>query len=270
MELSIKNGLTLKIKPSEIKKIEYIHGLEPRESISSLRKRIGADITINANFFVMATGKTIGEVTDEGKALSHGMSPYGYGFANKKTPVFSYDNNVNAIDFVGGLILVRNGKPANEIAKPIGGIDYGKKRGRTAVGLTEDGSFVVRVIPDSPAFSIKTIPGLGLEMANLGCYNAINLDGGGSSQFSAPGKEVNSGRPVDGFICIWFEDGIKPVTPTVKPTTPTNTNTIYTVKSGDTLSRIAKTFGTTVSKLVSLNGIKDPSKIRVGQILKIK
>ncbi|QFG05433.1 endolysin [Bacillus phage 031MP002] len=43
----------------------------------------------------------------------------------------------------------------------------------------------------------------------------------------------------------------------------------YTVKSGDSLSGIAAKYGTTVSKLQSLNGIKDPNFIKVGQKIKI-
>jgi len=43
----------------------------------------------------------------------------------------------------------------------------------------------------------------------------------------------------------------------------------YTVKSGDTLSAIAARFGTTVQAIVKLNGIKNPSLIRPGQVLKI-
>lgn len=43
----------------------------------------------------------------------------------------------------------------------------------------------------------------------------------------------------------------------------------YTVKTGDTLSAIAARFGTTVTALQKLNGIADPSIIRVGQVLKI-
>ncbi len=44
---------------------------------------------------------------------------------------------------------------------------------------------------------------------------------------------------------------------------------IYTVKSGDTLSAIAKKYKTTVSKLVKLNGIKNANLITVGQKIKI-
>lgn len=43
----------------------------------------------------------------------------------------------------------------------------------------------------------------------------------------------------------------------------------YTVRSGDTLSAIASRYGTTVSKLQSLNGISNANFIRVGQKLKV-
>jgi LysM repeat protein len=43
----------------------------------------------------------------------------------------------------------------------------------------------------------------------------------------------------------------------------------YTVRPGDTLGAIAAHFGTTTRALVQLNGIADPSYIRVGQVLKL-
>ena len=44
----------------------------------------------------------------------------------------------------------------------------------------------------------------------------------------------------------------------------------YTVKSGDTLSAIAKNYGTTYQKIAKDNGIADPNKIYPGQKLVIK
>ncbi len=44
----------------------------------------------------------------------------------------------------------------------------------------------------------------------------------------------------------------------------------YKVKSGDTLSKIAKRHGTTVSKLCKLNGIKANKTLQIGQRLRVK
>ena len=43
----------------------------------------------------------------------------------------------------------------------------------------------------------------------------------------------------------------------------------YTVQRGDNLTQIARRCGTTVNNLVSLNGIWNPSRIYVGQVLRI-
>lgn len=59
-------------------------------------------------------------------------------------------------------------------------------------------------------------------------------------------------------------------TPTVTPSEPSSSNdTVYTVKSGDTLSGIAAKYGTTYQKLAAYNGIANPNLIRVGQKIKI-
>ena len=43
----------------------------------------------------------------------------------------------------------------------------------------------------------------------------------------------------------------------------------YTVKKGDTLSEIAKQYGTTYQEIAKQNGISNPNLIQVGQVLKI-
>ena len=43
----------------------------------------------------------------------------------------------------------------------------------------------------------------------------------------------------------------------------------YTVKKGDTLSAIAARYGTTAQALAAYNGIADPNRISVGQVIKI-
>ena len=61
---------------------------------------------------------------------------------------------------------------------------------------------------------------------------------------------------------------------TTKATTPAkakaNTNaTIYKVREGDTLGAIARKHGTTVDRLCRLNGLKENSILRIGQIIKL-
>jgi LysM repeat protein len=43
----------------------------------------------------------------------------------------------------------------------------------------------------------------------------------------------------------------------------------YTIKKGDTLSGLAKRYGSTVESLASLNSIKDPDKIYAGDVITI-
>ena len=57
--------------------------------------------------------------------------------------------------------------------------------------------------------------------------------------------------------------------PNKPSSTNTSTSTLYYVKSGDTLSKIASKYGTTVDALVKANAIKNPSLICVGQVIKI-
>ncbi|MFJ8262935.1 GH25 family lysozyme [Rummeliibacillus sp. NPDC094406] len=56
---------------------------------------------------------------------------------------------------------------------------------------------------------------------------------------------------------------------TVKTSTIKTTNNVHTVKSGDTLSKIALKNNTTIAKLQKLNKIKNPNLIYVGQKIKL-
>jgi LysM repeat protein len=58
--------------------------------------------------------------------------------------------------------------------------------------------------------------------------------------------------------------------PTVAPTavpTPTVVQNVYTVKEGDTLSRIASQNNTSIDAISKANDISDPNKLQVGQKL---
>ena len=56
----------------------------------------------------------------------------------------------------------------------------------------------------------------------------------------------------------------------VSPVPTVSVGTSYTVQAGDTLSKIAKFYGTTVSNIMALNPqILDANKISIGQVIRI-
>ncbi|MEK5323382.1 LysM peptidoglycan-binding domain-containing protein [Aeribacillus sp. FSL M8-0254] len=74
----------------------------------------------------------------------------------------------------------------------------------------------------------------------------------------------------------YFTEGTKSAAPVKKVNSAksstkktTSSVSVYTVKKGDTLSKIAHTYKTTVSELAKINKIKNPDLIFVGQKLKV-
>ena len=153
--------------------------------------------------------------------------------------------------------------------------------------------------PDKKFFLVED--GKKLPLKNKAQYeslkgtspNAISVDNAFAARIPT-GKAVKAGAPV-------VADAVSALpTPTAspEPTRPTPTPTVsprptasptpsasptpkpspsptasatkrYTIKEGDTLTRIATRFGTTLKKLMDLNGITDPNRIRIGQVLKL-
>ena len=79
-----------------------------------------------------------------------------------------------------------------------------------------------------------------------------------------------NGKYIRGFICPDFAAIAKKLGETSGGTNTASGPTIYTVKSGDTLSKIASTYGTTVDTLAEINAIQNRNLIRVGQVLMLQ
>lgn len=65
--------------------------------------------------------------------------------------------------------------------------------------------------------------------------------------------------------CHAIEEDAKTTAPEPVTETPSESDTYYTVKKGDTLTAIAKKFGTTIKELQTLNKISNPNHIVVGE-----
>ncbi|MBR6289390.1 MAG: LysM peptidoglycan-binding domain-containing protein [Acholeplasmatales bacterium] len=77
-----------------------------------------------------------------------------------------------------------------------------------------------------------------------------------------------------GHVVGVLSNGSKAISTTPEPVTPvnnTNSDEYYTVVPGDTLSKIAKKYNTSVDEILKLNPqIKNPNLINVGQKIKVK
>ncbi|MGB9594849.1 MAG: phosphodiester glycosidase family protein [Candidatus Poribacteria bacterium] len=85
----------------------------------------------------------------------------------------------------GSPILIQDGKPMI--------FDQGDRHPRTAIGWNDKYFFMVVVDGRQPLFSVgMSLKELTELMVKLGCTQALNLDGGGSSTFWLGGRVLNS------------------------------------------------------------------------------
>jgi exopolysaccharide biosynthesis protein len=109
---------------------------------------------------------------------------------------FSWDRIEQVIG--GGPTLVRGGSPVVDWAAQ--GFDAAfslKRHSRSAVGATADGDLWFVAVDGRQTISDgATLPELAEIMIKLGCVDAINLDGGGSTTINVRGLTIN--RPSDG------------------------------------------------------------------------
>jgi exopolysaccharide biosynthesis protein len=102
----------------------------------------------------------------------------------------------------GGPVLIHDGAVwiTNE-EEQIFAEGKNQKQGRTAMGYTNDGRLIILVIQDEVAGNSGGIT-LGEEAAilrKLGCYEALNLNGGSSSCMLINGKETIKPSDKEGF-----------------------------------------------------------------------
>jgi len=126
----------------------------------------------------------------------------------KATPPFPF-----APEFLlgGGPHLRSNGKPIPGEAENFPAGFYTTRHPRTAAGIRSDGTIVLAVVDGrQPKVGVgMTIPELADLMGELGCAEAINLDGGGSTTMVVGGRLVNSPsdsageRPVSDALLVF-------------------------------------------------------------------
>lgn len=190
-----------------------------RKTMVQIKKELGCDIIVNGGLFDGAF-KPCCWLKVDGKILhTEAWHRPGYGWDNN---ILVYDRSENIAKYRNYLQCVE--LPSNLNEKPSYPAEMGGRRGRSAIGVRQDGQVVVWCTSDG-AYAL-TPEQLQAEMQNLGCVSALMLDGGGSSQCFMPNGSIASARIVQNFICIWIakENTATPQntqTSAAKPQTPT-------------------------------------------------
>jgi hypothetical protein len=113
----------------------------------------------------------------------------------------------------GGPMLIKDGEIAFTYCEGIwwgSGVDLNVNRPRTAVGYTQDSKVIMLVVN---SLKIEDLPAL---MLDLGCYEAINLDGGGSTAMAVGNTSIyDQNRAVPSILAIVHTDSLNiPAIPT--------------------------------------------------------
>ncbi len=186
-----------KIPFNKIQKIEICLNFQ-KKSLAAIKAESGCDYIINAGLFNMAAFTPVGGLTVDGRIHSKGGDPWGYAFVQSGIEL-SYNNSAGRPNFIGGYpCLIKDGQ--RFFAGTPKGLEG--ERGRSAMGLTGD-SLVLLCVSDVADKTDYTLEELCADLLKEGCLNAINLDGGGSSQCDFSGDRIPSSRAVHNYICVW-------------------------------------------------------------------
>lgn len=172
-------------------------------TVSAFAESINASIAVNGDFY-MEKFHPLGLAAGDGNPwpgtkdrLTHGL--IGFGKARSWMP--PHDTRITELpeditEVVGGRpVLIREGKKLST-----GGRLCDNRHPRTAVGISKDYRTLIIAVVDgrSSRSAGVTCSELSVFLGGLGAYNALNLDGGGSSLLWMKEKGIVN-RPSDGI-----------------------------------------------------------------------
>lgn len=175
---------------------------EGRETALDLANHHGAVAAVNGGFW-KANGDPAGALKINGEWLGTPVKPrgaIGWSLVHDKVlidRIFStFDEEWGNLEYiVGGTpVLVRNGQVVEDFTPEQTLPSFlTSNHPRTAVGIKENGTWVFVVVDGSSyrLFGGMSIKELAELMLTLGCVEALNLDGGGSSTMVVNGKVIN-------------------------------------------------------------------------------
>lgn len=166
-----------------------------RETVPKMAKRSQADIAINGGFFHIGgieDGMPSGTLVIQGKQYNLRKNVQallviksGIISIELATPKKYLHDNISVV--AGIPMLIERGQISRSIFNKKSGF-YTKPHARTAIGIDRQGT-VILVVAQAEGLTLLALAQL---MKTLGCTQAVNLDGGGSSTLWIKDKVVNT------------------------------------------------------------------------------
>ena len=183
------------------------------QQANSMQTRRGTNVVgaINAGGYDMSNGRPSGAFIMSGTVINQ---PTGTTFWIDKSGaahITSAQECKDALDAGNVVEAVASFGDIFENGHARAGLDNTTRASRTAIGIKADGTVVMLMVDGRQApYSVgMTMAEVGASMEALGCVQAINLDGGGSSTFATqregdPENSTTAGltlrcRPSDGY-----------------------------------------------------------------------
>ena len=185
VDLSQKNTLIAGYKDYDTSGKWGMQSVREQAAAAESARGVNVVAAVNGDFYNMGTGQPTGVLVMGGKVVNDAAGRNYFAILKDGTAVIRTGSlQGDEAEALGGdLMLIRDG----EIAAVGNDSYYTTKQPRTAVGVTAKGQVVI-VVADgrqSPYSSGYTYAELAEKMFELGCVDAINLDGGGSTTYLA-------------------------------------------------------------------------------------
>lgn len=174
-----------------------------KKTLSQIKAETGADFVLNGGVFDSRFRACCHLRADGYTWAEDAYSYHGYGWDTNDIRVMLSGAKDAVRNYICCVELIRDGRPVD---RPIYNADMGGVRGRSAMGLTQDGDLLLWCSQDGTA-DARTPEALRDELLALGAHSAIMLDGGGSSQCDFAGEQITSSRVVQNLICVYLHKG---------------------------------------------------------------
>lgn len=170
-----------------------------KKSVASIKQETGADYIVNGTLYDMSTYEPVCHLKSNGTVYCKpNYTTWGYSWNSPNDFALEVIPN-NDANNIACVCMIRNGKKeVMHYDSALGGI-----RGRSAIGLTKN-SLVLYCTKDGSSEAM-TPATLQSKMFNLGCKDAMMLDGGGSSQGDFNGNIITSSRKVQNLILVYLK-----------------------------------------------------------------